>query len=430
MAAPAVLAAVSKRRLNGQPAAPLRPLPADPAAKVPQADARVSIGGLPDPDAAFRQLRWGGRLVALTRSETAARHAGDHLGRYRGLSVEAGPYRLRTPRRGFGWLPGAACVPGISRGWHGVTARRTGLVAADEVAQRFTFDVRLERVPSVSDEHVVAKTVPTYRQTVQRLRERFPDAKESVLMDRAGKLVKRVFPVFLTREAAFLQLLQRDMPEGYRHRVPRALAIERSPDGTVQKLFMSWLRLGGDPLSHLDFAEQSADLLRVLHDFGGVIHLDLRLDNMVIHDGEVCFVDFGSAVRVGEDLDRSPMLKGLFHEMMQTSQIQRTLGKMKDQGHLTSGTLLAAEGRVDKAVDLFYLALQISRPYWNPDLVAFIDYDETSEETRRLKRLTDAILRPPNVANPDFNSAADVLAGVARIRERMGTNPAFDRGRG
>ena len=413
-----VLRAVSRRRLGGQAAHPLVLDGAD-AAKPVQRDALVSVGGLPDPDAAFRRLRWGGRLVALTGTETAARHAADHLARYPGLTLEAGPYRIRTPRRFIGRVPGLGNLPGVARSWHGVTARRTGLVAADEVAQRFTFDVRLERVPSIGDEPVVVKTVPTYRQTVQRLRERFPEAGETVLMDRAGKLVKRVFPVFLTREAAFLQLLQRDLPEAYRHRVPRALAIERSPDGTVQKLYMSWLRLGGSPLSHLQFAEQSADLLRVLHDLGGVIHLDLRLDNMVIHDGEVCFVDFGSAVRVGEDLDRSPMLKGLFHEMMQTSQIQRTLGKMKDQGHLTSGTLLAAEGRVDKAVDLFYLALQISRPYWNPDLVAFIDYDETSEETRRLKRLTDAILRPPNATVSEFNTAADVLAGVVRIREVM-----------
>ena len=423
-----VVRAAARQRLGTANALPLLPAPAEGSgAKPVQRDALVSMGGLPDPDAAFKQLRWGGRLVALLESDTSARVAGENLARYRGFTLESGPEVVRSPRRGLQWIPGAGRVPLVARKWHAVTACRTGLVAADEIAQRFTFDVRLERVPSVSDAYVVVKTVPTYRQTVARLRERFPEAGESVLMDRAGKLVKRVFPVFLTREAAFLQLLQRDLPEGYRHRVPKALAIERSADGTVQKLFMSWLRLGGKPLTHLDFAEQSADLLRVLHDLGRVIHLDLRLDNMVIHDGQVCFVDFGSAVRVGEDLDRSPMLKGLFHEMMQTSQIQRTLGKMKDQGHLTSGTLLAAEGRVDKAVDLFYLALQISRPYWNPDLVAFIDYDETSEETRRLKRLTDTILRPPNVANPAFNSAADVLAGVRRIRELIGESAAVQK---
>lgn len=413
-----MLKAVSRQQLGGQECFPLRPVPGDGERTVVK-DALVSMGGLPDADTAFRQLRWGGRLVSLVGTEAAARAATDVLASYRGFTIDSGPNVVRTPRRVVRWVPGTGRLPLLSRKWHSVTARRTGLIAAGEVAHRFTFDVRLERVPSVSDEHVVVKTVPTYRQTVQRLRERFPDASESVLMNRAGKLVKRVFPVFLTREAAFLQLLHRDMPADYRHRVPKALAIERSPDGTVQKLYMSWLRLGGKPLSHLDFAEQAADLLRVLHDHGGVIHLDLRLDNMVIHGGQVCFLDFGSAVRVGEDLDRSPMLKGLFHEMMQTSQIQRTLGRMKDQGHLTSGTLLAAEGRVDKAVDLFYLALQISRPYWNPDLVSFIDYDETSEETRRLKRLTDAILRPPNVRNPDFNSAADVLAGVRRIRELL-----------
>jgi len=36
------------------------------------------------------------------------------------------------------------------------------------------------------------------------------------------------------------------------------------------------------PIEQIEFARQSADLLRALHDDARVMHLDLRLDNFVI----------------------------------------------------------------------------------------------------------------------------------------------------
>ncbi|MEM8494364.1 MAG: hypothetical protein AAF916_00975 [Planctomycetota bacterium] len=374
---------------------------------------------MPKPSDVFRRLRWGGRAVVASLDPAVAMETARDFKSHGGFVLESGP---NTVRVGPGGIPLPLPIPGVTKAWHVLVVRKVALIEPREQTDRFTFDVKLVREPSVAHGYVVLKTVPTYRRVVDRLRDRFPEANDRVLLQRADKLVKRVFPVFLTRETAFLQLLQRDLPPEYRSRVPEALAIEKAPDGTVRKLFMSWLKMSGQPMSHLDFAEQSADLLRVLHDTAGVIHLDLRLDNMVISDGRVCFVDFGSAVRTGEDLDKSPMLKSLFHEMMQTSEIQRTLGKMKDAGHLTSDALVAAHGRVDRGVDLFYLALQISRPYWNPDLVPFIDYDETSEPTRRLKKLTDAILRPTDRSRPDFITAQDVLNGVHKIRNLVGTH--------
>lgn len=374
-------------------------------------DELMMLGGrLPALSSVFHRLRWGGRAVYATLDERAALQAVQQFDVHGGFVVERGPNTRRIGPWG---------LPFLGERWHYVVARKVMLIESGEKTDRFTFDVRLTREPSVSDDYVVVKTAPTHRMVVSRLEDRFPDAPHDVLLQRASKLVKRVFPVFLTREAAFLQLLHRDLPEAYRGRVPRALAVEKTPDGTVKKLYMSWLRLGGAPLSHLDFAEQSAELLRALHDTVGVIHLDLRLDNMVVHQGRVCFVDFGSSVRVGEDLEKSPMLRSLFNEMMQTSQIQRTMGRMKDAGHLTSDVLLASHGRVDKGVDLFYLALQLSRPYWNPDLVPFIRYDENSRETRKLKALTDAILRPADRNRPAFVSARDVQAGIHQIRESL-----------
>ncbi len=376
------------------------------------ADELLDMDGRPaSADRVFDHLRWGGRVL------TASRHAGvalDMAHRYRdhgGFVVEAGPNTRRIGPGGIPWL---------GPPWHYVLARKIHLIKPGEYTDRFTFDVRLTRNADVAPGYLVCKTVPTYKRVIERLREKFPKDGHDTLLRRAEKLVKRVFPVFLTREAAFLQLLQRDLPPQYRNRVPRALAVEKAPDGTVKKLYMTWLRLGGQPLGHLEFAEQSAELLHILHSTVGIMHLDLRLDNMVISNGQVCFVDFGSAVRLGEDLDKSPLLRSLFHEMMQTSQIQRTLGKMRETGHLTSDVLIAAHGRVDPGVDLFYLALQLGRPYWNPDLVPFIDYREGSEAARRLKRLADAILRPTDRTRTAFMSAKDMLGGVRKIRQIVG----------
>lgn len=373
-----------------------------------QVDEVVVNGCDADLATAFRRLRWGGLMVMTVTGQRAALTAIKNIRRHGGFAMEAGPQSIR------GRL-------GIGPRTHYVIGRKVRLIEPSERTDRFTFDVRLTREPTLSDQPVVVKTVPKYRRVVQRLSERFPDAPRDVILQRADKLVKRVFPVFLTRETAFLRLLQRDLPPHLKSRVPRALAVERAENKTVRRLYMNWLRLSGEMMSHLDFASQSAELLEAIHNQARVMHLDLRLDNVVISGGNVCFVDFGSAVRIGEDLERSPMLRSLFSEMMQTSQIQQTLGRMKDAGRLTSDVLRAAHGRVDPAVDLFYLALQLSRPYWNPDLMPFIGYDETSEQTREIKKLSDAILRPHAAAEQPYETASDVAASLRAIRRRLST---------
>jgi hypothetical protein len=364
----------------------------------------------------FHRLRWGGRVVMVHREAHAVLDLIHRYQDHEGFALEQGvhgvhmlPFGLQCPLR----------LPGLTRDLHYAVARKLSLLEPGERTDRFTFEVRLERVRKLGRGYVVSKTVPKYRMVVDRLRERFPDATEDVLMQRADKLVKRVFPVFLTREAGFLQLLQRDLPPEYRSRVPVPLGIEKAADGTVRKLYMTWLRLSGEPMTQLDFAEQSADLLRVLHDSARIMHLDLRLDNIVIHQGSVCFIDFGSAVRLTENLETSPMLRSLFNEMMQASQIQRQLGKMKEQGYLTSDVLLAAHGKVDKGVDLFYLALQIAKPHWNPDLVPFIQHHPDSDEAHLIKNLSRSILRPSDPNHNQFKSAADILAGLQQIRQEL-----------
>ena len=183
---------------------------------------------------------------------------------------------------------------------------------------------------------------------------------------------------------------------------------------------MNWLRNGGQALAQIEFARQSADLLRVLHDKVGIIHLDLRLDNIVITENGVGFVDFGSGrARYGENIRGNPLLSTLFDELMRTSQIQRMLEKMKNSGSVTSPVISEAHRKVDKAVDLFYLAVQINSPHANPDLRDLIKYDPESDEARGLAQLTEEILTPANPLNPPYRTAQDVLRGIERLKDQL-----------
>jgi serine/threonine protein kinase len=170
----------------------------------------------------------------------------------------------------------------------------------------------------------------------------------------------------------------------------------------------------------MEFARQSADLLRVLHDIPRVIHLDLRLDNFVITPNGVGFVDFGSAVRDDEDLSKNPLLQSLFGELMRTSQIQKMMEQMTLSGQVTSQVIKSGRNKPDKAADFFYLALQFNSPHANPDLAGLIDYDPASKEARDLSLLTSEILRPKDPSNPTFRSAKDILHGIERIQLGLG----------
>jgi len=124
-------------------------------------------------------------------------------------------------------------------------------------------------------------------------------------------------------------------------------------------------------------------------------------------------------VRIGEDVTKNPMLESLFDEMMSTSQIQRLLGRMKSSGTVTSSLLCNAHERIDPAVDLFYLAVQVSKPHGNPDLIAFIEHDEHTVEAARLKQLTDLVLRPPDPQNPTITSAKQFLDEIKKIERDL-----------
>lgn len=364
-----------------------------------------------DPAVIFPRLRWGGQFVFCSRNKREVQDLADRFAA-QGFEVETAPTYVRTERSG--WL--RRILPG--KPVHYFVARRVSLIPPGETTERFTYDVRLIWDARLG-EHVVAKSVPTLESVVSRLRKRFPEVQDRVLENKAKKFTERIFPLFLTREAAMLQILQRDLPRPYDKRIPRAIEIEKDERGFVRRFTMNWLRNGSRPISQLEFARQAADLLHIIHDEVGVIHLDLRLDNFVITDTGVGFVDFGSSVRVGEDLKQNPLLGQLFDELMHTSQIQVMLERMTTSGMVTSHAIKNGYRKVDKAVDFFYLALQISQPHSNPDLKPLIRYEPGSPEAQALSSLTQRILKPVDPANPPYKSALDILRGIIALKDNL-----------
>jgi hypothetical protein len=362
----------------------------------------------PKPNLLFDRLRWGGQAIIICETRREANELSERSSQV-GFEVTQKP---RGVARNLLRLP----FPLPWGRLHFFVVRKVDLIPPGQTTDRFTYHVHLSR-PAGSSEYVVVKEVPTLEMVMTRLRAKWPDLAAEVIEKRARKFSDKIFPVFLTREAAILKIVNRDLPEFYKGRVPRLLDMEKDPRGFAKRLHLEWLRNGGQPLSQLEFARQSADLLRALHDDVGVMHLDLRLDNFVITPAGVGFVDFGSAVRVDENLKQSPLLSNLFEELMRTSEIQRMLFRMTRTGEVTSEAISGGLHKVDKAVDCFYLAVQISKPHANPDLKDLIVYDQQSEESKRLSGLTDQILRPPDPTRPVYRSAADILNGISELQQ-------------
>jgi Phosphotransferase enzyme family len=392
------------------------------------------------PEDVFDRLRWGGQVVLVSRNRGVIESASQAFKSWRMEESDHAAWLVEHPlaieRKYLLNLP----ILGWRTPVYFMTARKVMLVPPGKSSDRFTYHVQLEKTPHSSHFEVV-KEIPTLERVLARLREKFPEADEDTLRRRARKFTDKIFPVFLTRETAMLKLLQRDLPKKFRNRIPTVLYAKTDEYGFTSSLRMNWLRNSrpvhhdaagtksaerktthrppGRALSQIEFARQAAELLTALHDDVGIMHLDLRLDNVVITEHGVGFVDFGSAVRVGEEFPEASLLSNLFDEMMRTSQIQRMLGKMTESGQVTSEEITSSHERVDKAVDFFYLAVQINNPLSNPDFHGLVEYDPESREAQELAKLTEKILRPADPHKPEFSSAKDILKGIEEIDQRL-----------
>ncbi len=360
----------------------------------------------------FDRLRWGGSAAVMHTNAQKLLSIAEQYNNTNGFAIEQAPGDL--------WhAPLGLRIPGITpRAWYFV-ARKTDLVRPDEDSKRSTYDVTLSPDDNEPEGFCVTKRVPSVEGVLRRINARFPNLDSIAAKQRARKLVGDVFPLFLTRETKCLELLHKRLPEHLRCRVPRPLRIGRDKRGLVTRLDMNWLRNGRSaPLTQAEFAASAMELLAALHDDAKIMHLDLRLDNMVITEDGVGFVDFGTSAQIDEDLTNRPVLNRLFMELMQTSEVQKVLSDMLARGEVTSASLKDVAGKPDRGMDIFYLAVQINHPHFNPELARLITYDAMSDEARTLHSLSAAVLRPKNPAMSQFKNARDLLRGIQRVRRR------------
>lgn len=388
-----------------------------------QSQAQFPISGVRDfefatdiddaqPDRVLDRLRWGGQLVFVS---TQPREVQQMLGLYRNRPewlIEHEPEPIVCPR--FASLrrwPMPASLRRLLLEEHATyfVVRKVLIDPTTRLTAKHTYDVRLVRANGKTDrDHatdgfVVLKRVPTMEQAVNRLTQTCSGVPPERLHAIAQKLVHKVFPIFLTREAAFLKLLQRDLPPEFKARSPRVLSMEADAKGLVQGMSMTWLRQGGTPISQTAFAQQSAELLRALHNDVGIMHLDLRLDNLLVTDAGVCVIDFGSSVRVGEDLSTTPMVQTLVREMLQASQITRDLQRQRRKNLVRADLFSALPFPPSPAFDLFALATSMTRPHDNTDFKGLVRHQRDSDEAQRFSRLRKRILQPTSRDAPIQN---------------------------
>ena len=374
------------------------------------------------PAAAFDRLRWGGRVVCLDadavrlcRRAQAFHTAGE------GWRLED-PHQLLAPAAPhplLRWLPSAWRNHLAGGPLHFTSFRKTLLDPPSRLTARHSYDVRLvpargrSEIEFATDGQVVLKRVPTYEQARARLLQTCPHVPDARLDQIVRKLVDKVFPVFLTREAAFLKLLQRDLPEEFRPRTPRVLSLQTDEQGLVRAMTMRWLRQGGPTLTQTQFAIQATRLLRALHDHVGIMHLDLRLDNMLVTRDGVSVVDFGSAVRIGEDLSANPMLRRLIQEMLDASQITADLRRQRGKQLIRAAQFDGLPFPPSPAFDLYALTTNLTRPHDQPEFRGLVQHDRAGAEGQWFSKLRRRVLRPAPDQRP-LTSAAELLRVLKR----------------
>jgi hypothetical protein len=359
------------------------------------------------PDQVFPLLRWGGQLIFVSKRHREVERAQRFFGASDEFLLETPVQCVTAADNRFG-RPDTKC--------HYFVARKTSLTQRKQASDRHTYDVRLVPDAAAAGGFAVLKQVPTHAQAAERLARNFPKTPAIQIETAAQKLVAKVFPLFLTRETAFLKIIERRRPETFSDRFPSVLHHETDERGFVRRLTLRWLRPSGRPISQLAFARQGTELLRMLHEQVGLIHMDLRLDNFVVSEKGVGLVDFGSAVRVGEDINRNPLLRTLLVEMLAASAVQEDLRRYVDEGKVTAPLFVNCQKKLDQAVDLFTFVVQMNNPLVNPDFAGLVAYSRGSNEALLLARLTRNILQPHDPHRPVCRSAADLAAALGRLQ--------------
>jgi hypothetical protein len=360
----------------------------------------------------FERLRWGGQVVVMADEP-------DHLGPAAQALAMRPEFQIEH-RQLYIWSDSSDRAYDTHDAYL-LTARKMSLVEHERFSKRFTYQVELVPDEDTAQGFAVRKTLPPDWMLRQRLAEKFPTLSGTEVQKRAAFLMDEVFPVFLTREVGMLILLAERLPEIYKSRVPRVLSVHRNRRGRVIDFKMTWVRnnSGGKPISTMDFAKQSADLLRQIHGRVGMIHQDLRLDNIAVTADGVGFLDFGLSVRLNESIENNPPLKRLFDQFMRTSEVQKHLHLLCEKGVVTSEPLRACRGKIDRLSDLFFIVLQMTRPLANPDFHNLVQDERNTPGTNAIRRLAKEVFSPTDPTQPQIMTANHVYQSLKLAKAKL-----------
>ena len=371
----------------------------------------VQAPALPDEQTLFDALRWGGQLLILGDSATAVATARQRFAPSPVWCCEQ-PDALPPPRP----VGGKGQV-------HFCTVRKTGLEIPGQLTAQHSYEVNLvhrpgDDLPALgrgSAGWAVEKRVPTHEESHARLIQTHP----SITPEQADRivrwLVKTAFPLMLTRETAFLRRLQKYMPAHLAGRTPTLLKMDKDERGLVSRIHMTWLRLGGETLSQTAFAQQAAEMLNAAHRDAGLMHLDVRLGNLVVTERGVGLIDFGSSVMVGEDLASNRHVAKVICRTLEASEITETLQRHRLKQLLGNPVFEGLPYPPSPAMDLFALATCMTRPHDLPDFRGLVAFKAGDADALSLSRLRRRVLSRA----PGEPGAISDMDGLARALENV-----------
>ena len=354
----------------------------------------AAAAALPGPEPAFDCLRWGGQVVLL--GDTA-----EAVGRARAAFLHRPEWACEQDAPAV--LPGAAGRPAPG---YAATVRKVLLEPPGRLTARHSYAVALHPAAGPADAAAlrqghgwtVEKRVPTVAEALSRLKQTHPGLDPDRAAVLAEKLVMKAFPLLLTREAAFLRRLQTYLPDNLKPRTPELHKLEVDERGFARRLELTWLRMGGPPLSQLQFARGAAEMVAAAHTHATLMHLDLRLGNFVITERGVGLIDFGSSVMLNEDLTANRAVNSVIREMLLASEISHDLRRHRNKRLADNPAFTDLPYPPAAGYDLFALATCMTRPHDFDEFRGIVTFDRDGDDALRLSRLRQRVLLgTPNV---------------------------------
>ena len=365
----------------------------------------------PQIDELFDALRWGGQVLILGPNPGAVKACRQRFAGHPSWCCEQ-PDALPAP-----------LTTGRGAPVHFSTIRKIRLERPGQLTARHSYEVSLVHRPNPGDPEpgrgsagwAVEKRVPTHEETLARLTQTHAAIAPGQTQGVVRWLIQTAFPLMLTRETAFLGRLRQRMPSHLAGRTPELLDMQKDQRGLVSRIQMTWLRQGGETLSQLAFARQAAEMLDAAHREAGLMHMDVRLGNLVVTPRGVGLIDFGTSVMVGEDLAANRTVHKVIRRTLDASEITDNLRRHREKRLLGNPVFDALPHPPTPGFDLFALVTCMTRPHELEDFRGLVAFDPHGPDAIALSRLRRRVLAPPDGQAAPLTDLSQLAAALQAL---------------